>query len=190
MRNQKTQDVTANCPSRRQMIAGVTIALGSFGLASAQAFAQASQEISHTEDAIHQEPVFKASRKRVYEALTDAKQFQKVILLSAAVQSGMAKGNIPAEIVAEPGGAFKLFNGFILGRNLELVPNERIVQAWRVAYWPVGAWSIVRFVLVEQGSDTKVVFDHTGFPKGDADHLLEGWNGNYWQPLAKFLAQS
>jgi activator of HSP90 ATPase len=176
-------------PNRRQMIVGVTIALGGFGLASTQAFAQAVQEISHTEDAIHQEPVFKASRKRVYEALTDAKQFQKVILLSAAVQSGMAKGNIPAEIVAEPGGAFKLFNGFIIGRNLELVPNERLVQAWRVAYWPAGAWSIVRFVLVEQGSDTKVVFDHTGFPKGDADHLLEGWNGNYWQPLAKFLAQ-
>ena len=77
-----------------------------------------------------------------------------------------------------------------LDETWNFVPNERIVQAWRVAYWPVGAWSIVRFVLVEQGSDTKVVFDHAGFPKGDADHLLEGWNGNYWQPLAKFLAQS
>src|SRR5580692_7364586 len=178
----------ASHPTRRQMIAGITVALGSLGLVSPKAFAQASQEILHTEEAIHQEPVFKASRKRVYEALTDAKQFQKVVLLSAAVQSGMAKGNIPAEIAAVAGGAFKLFNGFIVGRNLELVPNERIVQAWRVAYWPAGAWSLTKFVLVEQGSDTKVVFDHTGFPKGDADHLLEGWNGNYWQPLAKFLA--
>jgi activator of HSP90 ATPase len=177
-------------PNRRQMIAGLTIALGGFGLASTKAFAQAAQEILHTEDAIHQEPVFKASRKRVYEALTDAKQFQKVALLSAAVQSGMAKGNIPAEITAEAGGAFKLFNGFIVGRNLELVPNERIVQAWRVAYWPAGAWSLTKFVLVEQGSDTKLIFDHTGFPKGDADHLLEGWNGNYWEPLGKFLAQA
>lgn len=176
--------------TRRQLIAGATFALGSLGFASAKTFAQATQEISRTEDAIHQEPVFKASRKRVYEALTDAKQFQKVTLLSAAVQSGMAKGNIPAEIVAEPGGPFKLFNGFIVGRNLEVVPNERIVQAWRVAYWPAGDWSITRFVLIEQGSETKLVFDHTGFPKGDADHLLEGWNGNYWQPLAKFLAQS
>jgi activator of HSP90 ATPase len=188
MSNRQNVPSSASHPTRRQFIAGVTFALGSLGFGSAEIFAKTTQEISHTEDAIHQEPVFRASRKRVYEALTDAKQFQKVILLSAAVQSGMAKGNIPAEIVAEPGGAFKLFNGFILGRNLELLSNERIVQAWRVAYWPVGAWSIVRFVLVEQGSDTKVVFDHTGFPKGDADHLLEGWNGNYWQPLAKFLA--
>jgi activator of HSP90 ATPase len=178
----------ASRPTRRQIITGAALALGSFGLASTQAFAEAAQEISHAEEAIHQEPVFKASRKRVYEALTDARQFQKVTLLSAAVQSGMAKGNTPAEITAEAGGAFKLFNGFIVGRNLELIPNERIVQAWRVAYWPQGTWSLARFVLVEQGSDTKLVFDHTGFPKGDAGHLLEGWNGNYWEPLAKFLA--
>jgi activator of HSP90 ATPase len=177
----------ANNPTRRQMIGGVAVALGSLGLASPKAFAQAAPGISHSEDAIHQEPVFKASRKRVYDALTDAKQFQKVTLLSAAVQSGMAKGNIPAEIIPEPGGPFKFFNGFIVGRNLELVVNERIVQAWSVAYWPPGAWSLAKFVLVEQSSDTKLVFDHTGFPKGDADHLLEGWNGNYWAPLAKFL---
>jgi activator of HSP90 ATPase len=177
----------AKSPTRRQLIAGAAFALGSVSLAAGRACGQSGAEISHAEDAIHQEPVFKASRKRVYEALTDAKQFQKVTLLSAAVQSGMAKGNIPAEITPEPGGGFKFFNGFIVGRNLELVPNERIVQAWRVAYWPAGAWSLVRFVLLEQGSETKVVFDHTGFPKGDADHLLEGWNGNYWQPLAKFL---
>jgi activator of HSP90 ATPase len=179
----------ANSLTRRQVLTGVTFALGSLGLASARAFGQAALEISHSEDAIHQEPVFKASRKRIYEALTDAKQFQKVTELSAAVLSGMAKGNIPAEFTPEPGGPFKFFNGFVVGRNLELVPSERIVQAWRVAYWPQGAWSLVKFVLVEQGSETKLVFDHTGFPKGDADHLLEGWNGNYWQPLAKFLGQ-
>jgi activator of HSP90 ATPase len=188
MTDRKNLHSLASHPTRRQMIAGVTVALGSLGWAATGTFAQATQEVSHSEDAIHQEPVFKASRKRVYEALTDAKQFQKVTLLSAAVQSGMAKGNIPAEITPEPGGPFRFFNGFIVGRNLELLPNERIIQAWRVAYWPQGAWSLVRFVLVEQGSDTKLVFDHTGFPKGDADHLLEGWNGNYWQPLAKFLA--
>jgi activator of HSP90 ATPase len=190
MKNAPVLFSEANRPTRRQLLAGATFALGGLGLSSRAAFAQTSPEISHTEDAIHQEPVFKASRKRVYEALMDAKQFQKVILLSVAIQTAAAKaqGNIPAEIAPEPGGAFRLFNGLIVGRNLELVANERIVQAWRVAYWPAGSWSLVKFVLVEQGSDTKIIFDHTGFPKGDADHLLEGWNGNYWQPLAKFLA--
>ena len=178
----------ARNPTRRQLISAMAVALGSFTLGSADAAHGTTDEISNTEEAIHQETVFKASRKRVYEALTDAKQFHKVTQFSDAVQSGMAQGTVPTEINAEPGGAFKLFGGIILGRNLELVPDERIVQAWRVGYWKPGEYSIARFDLVEQGSDTKLVFNHAGFPKGDAGHLLEGWNGNYWKPLAKFLA--
>ena len=42
-------------------------------LVSTKAWAEAREEISHTAESIHQEVVFKASRNRVYEALTDAK---------------------------------------------------------------------------------------------------------------------
>jgi activator of HSP90 ATPase len=180
----------AGSPTRRQMIASVTVALGSLGLASAKAFGQAPEEISHSAEAIHLETVFKAGRKRVYDALTDAKQFHKVTQLSAAVQSGMASGTAPTEIANAPGGAFSFFGGYISGRNVELIPNERIVQAWRAGNWPPGIYSIIKFDLVEQGSDTKLVFDQAGFPKGDGEHLVEGWKTNYWAPLAKFLAQS
>jgi hypothetical protein len=31
------------------------------------------------------------------------------------------------------------------------------------------------------------VLDHKGFPEGDAKSLLDGWNKNYWAPLAKYL---
>ncbi|HET7260192.1 MAG TPA: SRPBCC domain-containing protein, partial [Candidatus Acidoferrum sp.] len=141
-------------------------------------------------ESIHMETVFKAGRKRVYDALTDAKQFHKVTQLSAAVQSGMAPATPPAEIANVAGGAFSLFGGYISGRNIELVSNERIIQAWRAGSWPSGIYSVARFDLSEQGSETKLVFDHTGFPKGDAEHLVEGWKTNYWQPLAKFLAQA
>jgi uncharacterized protein YndB with AHSA1/START domain len=178
----------AASPTRRRLITGVTLAIGSFGFASARAFGQTQEEISHSTESIHLETVFKASRKRVYEALTDAKQFYKVTQLSAAVQSGMAPATPAAEITNAPGGAFSFFGGYVTGRNIELVPNERIVQAWRAGSWPPGIYSIAKFDLVEQGSDTKMVFDHTGFPKGDAEHLVEGWKTNYWAPLSKFLA--
>jgi uncharacterized protein YndB with AHSA1/START domain len=186
--DKKNLPLPANCPTRRQLIAGVTFALGGLGFTSASTFAEASEEISHSAEAIHLETVFKASRKRVYEALTDAKQFHKVTQLSAAVKSGMASGTAPTEIVNAPGGAFSFFGGYISGRNIELVPNERLIQAWRAGNWPPGIYSIAKFDLVEQGSDTKLVFDHTGFPKGEAEHLVEGWKTNYWQPLSKFLA--
>ena len=68
------------------------------------------------------------------------------------------------------------------------MPNERIVQVWRAGSWDPGSYSIARFVLVESGGGTKIVFDHTGFPKGQAEHLAEGWRTNYWEPLTKVLA--
>ena len=74
-----------------------------------------------------------------------------------------------------------------MGRHVELVPNERIVQAWRVVTWDPGVYSIAKFELKEQGSETRLVFDHTGFPNGKAEHLADGWKQNYWEPLRKYL---
>jgi activator of HSP90 ATPase len=177
----------AGIPSRRQILAGVAGSLG--GLALAPSIARAdSHEISHIAESINQEPTFKVSRKRLYEALTETAQFDKVMRLGAAMQSGMALGTAPTEISPQVGGTFTIFAGHIVGRHIELAPNERIVQAWRVVDWDPGVYSIARFELVEQGSGTKIVFDHAGFPKGQAEHLAEGWKGNYWEPLAKFLA--
>jgi uncharacterized protein YndB with AHSA1/START domain len=177
-----------NVPTRRQLISGAAVAFGALTFGAAGLFARPEDVISHAADSIHMENVFAASRKRVYDALTDAKQFTEIVKLSAAMKSGMVKDPAPAEISREAGGAFKLFGSIIFGRQLELVPNERIVQAWRAAYWEAGAYSIAKFTLAEEGTGTKIIFDHTGFPKGDADNLVAGWKGNYWEPLAKFLA--
>src|SRR5271155_1580986 len=176
-----------NGATRRQAIVGVAMAFGGLALGSTKAWARAEEEISRTAESIHQEAVFKASRKRVYEALTDAKQFDKVIQLSGVLQS-MHLGDKPAEISREVGGAFTLFGGYITGRQVELVPNERIVQAWRTGGWDPGIYSIAKFELVEQGSGTKIIFDHTGFPQGEAAVLASGWKAHYWEPLEKMLA--
>ena len=179
--------VLANLPSRRQAIVRVAMAFGGLTLGTTKAWAGADDEISHTAESIHQEPVFKASRKRVYEALTDSKQFDKVIQLSGVMKS-MPPGGKPTEISREVGGAFTLFGGYITGRHVELVPGERIVQAWRTGGWAPGVYSIAKFELVEQGTGTKIVFDHTGFPKGEAEVLASGWKAHYWEPLEKLLA--
>lgn len=179
-----------NGPTRRQAIIGAAIAFGGLALRSTEAWAKAGEEISHSAESIHQEPVFKASRKRVYDALTDTRQFDKVIELSGVMKSGMLPpgANKPTEISRQPGGAFTLFGGYITGRHIELVPSERIVQAWRAGGWDPGVYSIARFELVEQDPGTKIVFDHTGFPKGAADGLASGWKAHYWEPLEKLLA--
>ncbi|TFE25543.1 SRPBCC family protein [Cohnella luojiensis] len=126
--------------------------------------------------AIHQEITFKASPASVYGVLISSEQFSK------------ATGGAPADINPEAGGTFSCFGGMIVGRNIELVPNERIVQAWRAANWEEGVYSIARFELTQQGSDTLLRFDHIGFPEGQGEHLASGWHANYWGPIEKLLA--
>jgi activator of HSP90 ATPase len=125
---------------------------------------------------IRQEVTFKASPKRVYDALLDSKQFSEF------------SGGAPAEIDSKAGGAFSCFGGMITGRSVELIPNQRIVQAWRAGDWPEGVYSIVKLDLKAQGSDAKLTLHHAGFPEKNAEHLKEGWHKMYWEPLKKYLA--
>jgi len=177
--------------SRRYVLSGAAMTIGAIGLGSVPSWSASVDDggISRNAEAIHQEPMIKTNRTRVYDALTDAAQFHKVTLLGVAMRSGMAKDVKPTEISREVGGAFQLFGGFIVGRQIELVADTRIVQAWREVSWDPGVYSLVRFELSDSGAGTIMRFDDTGFPKGAADHLAIGWKGNYWEPLEKFLSQ-
>ena len=169
------------CVTRRDF-AGRIAGFGTVvGFMAIQRTAHASDEISHTAESIHQEVVVKATSKRVYEALTDPKQFTSVMTFSPV------KNPPPAQIGRAAGESFTLFGGHIVGRHVELVPFRRIVQAWRVEDWDAGVYSIAKFDFTDQGPQTTIVFDHTGFPKGKADHLAEGWHLNYWKPLEKYF---
>jgi uncharacterized protein YndB with AHSA1/START domain len=125
---------------------------------------------------IHQEVVIPAPPDRVFTALTTSAQFTE------------ATGGRPAEIATDDGGTFSLFGGMIHGRHVELVPGQRLVQAWRVKMWDPGVYSLVRFTLTPDGKGTKVVLDHSGFPDGQQDHLASGWTANYWEPLTKYFS--
>jgi uncharacterized protein YndB with AHSA1/START domain len=140
-------------------------------------------------EAIHQEISIPAPRNRIYEALTHADQFRQIQRLGIAMQTVLSSATTPVQISGEPGGAFVLFGGHIVGRNLELIPNVRIVQAWRETTWKPGVYSVVTFQLSDEDAGTRITFDHVGFPKGGGAHLSEGWYQNYWDPLKKFLAQ-
>jgi uncharacterized protein YndB with AHSA1/START domain len=172
-------------PTRRKLIARVAMAFGGLAVGP-RVWGGGEENQEKTKEAmstgveglltyLHQEVDLKASRQRVYDALLDSKQFT-------------AFSGAPAEINREVGGTFSLFGGLIVGRNVELVPKERIVQAWRPANWEPGVYTLAKFELQELGTQTRIVLDHTGFPEQNFRHLNYGWYSHYWEPLKKYLA--
>jgi uncharacterized protein YndB with AHSA1/START domain len=130
---------------------------------------------------IHQEALVSAPPQQVFELLTNGDQF------------GAATGQ-PAEITDHAGDPFSLFGGRVEGRQIELVPGERVVQAWRFGAahpspWEPGVYSTVRFALEPVGAGTRLVIDHHGIPGEWVDHLSTGYPTFYEQPITNFFAK-
>src|SRR5271168_1737426 len=145
--------------TRRQIIASAAMAVGGL-TAGAGLRAQAPQDsmkqlpstpANDTRTALHQEVVLKATPQRTYEAIMDSKQFT-------------AFTGLPADIDPKVGGAFTMFGGMIEGRNVELTPSTRIVQAWRPAHWQPGVYSIVRFDFKPQAYGSRLSSNTTVSP--------------------------
>jgi activator of HSP90 ATPase len=126
-------------------------------------------------DRIHQEVSFDAPPEEVFEELVDAERF-----------AGFT--GAPADVQRADGSAFSLFGGQIQGRNIELIPGQRVVQAWRVAGWDPGQYSIIQFELRADGNGTKLIFDQSGFPPSAIEELSSGWHAMYWEPMRAHLS--
>jgi uncharacterized protein YndB with AHSA1/START domain len=131
---------------------------------------------------IHQEATFPVSPERVYELLTDSSKFAE------------ATGR-PATIGETEGDTFSIFGGYISGRQVEMVPGQHVVQAWRGADWAPGVYSLVRFTLTREGQGTRLAVDHDAYPEGKSpmypswhEHLSTNWPVFYFKPFEAYLA--
>lgn len=120
---------------------------------------------------IRHEITLPASPDAVFAALTEEGRF--------AEMTGQA-----ATIEPCPGGAFSRFGDQVTGRIVEYVPGERLIEAWRVAPWSEGKYSVVRFDLSATDSGTRLVLEQDGYPADNREHLVAGWEKMYLQPLA------
>jgi len=181
MRKSRRQEEVHGVMTRRRMIgaaatlAGLSAAFGLQSVAAQEMKKVPAKSANAKRTSLHQEVDLPASPDRIYHLLLDSKEFAEL--------SGM-----PAEIEGVAGGAFAMFGKVIYGRNVELIPNERVIQAWGDTGWGSGVYSIARFELKKQGSGTRVVLDHTGFPEGSYDRLYVGWKGHYWEPMQKYFS--
>ncbi|CAD5282642.1 MULTISPECIES: SRPBCC domain-containing protein [unclassified Imperialibacter] len=89
-----------------------------------------------------------------------------------------------AEMSTEPGSEFSLWEGSIVGKNLEFEPGRKIVQQWYFGEQEEA--SIVTIILHPHKNGTSAELRHSNIPDEDYDDIVEGWNTTYFGALIDF----
>ena len=125
---------------------------------------------------IRQSVTFKTTPHEVYEAIMDSKKHAEFT-------------GSQVKIRREVGGKFSIYGGDIEGTNLELVPDQKIVQSWRYSDWPEGHYSKVTFSLEKVAGGTRLTFTQTGVPEERYEDIAQGWRDYYWGPMKEMLGK-
>ena len=129
-------------------------------------------------NAIQQSVKFKASAAEIFDMYLDSKKH------SAATGA-------PAKVSRKAGGKFTAWANQLSGRNLLIIPNKMIVQAWRANHWKSSdpdSILVIRFTETSKGT-TQVDIVHANVPQYDHRGVSEGWPKYYWKPWKKYLAK-
>ncbi len=124
---------------------------------------------------IVQSVTFQASPRQLFEMYTDS--------LKHSAATGQK-----ATVSNKAGGKFRAFNGAISGRNLVVVPNRMIVQAWRATHWKkTDLDSILTITFSKTRGGGRIDLVHVGVPEHDYQGVTRGWPNFYWKPWRTYL---
>jgi len=118
----------------------------------------------------------RTSPHAVYEGLLDAKKFEALSGKKAAIDR-------------QVGGGVTAYDGFVRAVQIELIPDKKIVQAWKggVPQWPKDHYSIVVFSLEPAAKGTRLTFTQIGVPESAYSIIDPGWSSAYWEPMKKYF---
>lgn len=93
-----------------------------------------------------------------------------------------------AKIKQKEGTNFVVYDGYIIGRNIQLINNSLIVQSWRASDWDdsdIDSTFIIYFI--QHDEDVVVSVVHANLPIQHAESISKGWHEFYWKPWKLYL---
>ncbi len=93
----------------------------------------------------------------------------------------------PAVMSTEPGTEFSMWDGDIVGKNIEFEINRRVVQQWYFGEQDVE--SLATLKIFEQKNHCQVELVHTNIPEEDYDDICEGWTEYYLGAIKQFFEE-
>jgi activator of HSP90 ATPase len=94
----------------------------------------------------------------------------------------------PAQVDPLVGGKFTAWDGYIMGKTLELEPYTRILQAWRTTEFPDGSPdSLLEVQIQAANGGSTLTLIHTQIPEGQEDEYKQGWEDYYFKPMLEYF---
>jgi activator of HSP90 ATPase len=91
----------------------------------------------------------------------------------------------PAEMSTEPGSEFSLWEGDITGRNIEFIPDHKVIQEWY--FGDQAEKSIVTITIKPVKDESDVTVEQTNIPDDEFDNIAEGWREFYIGAIINFF---
>lgn len=91
-----------------------------------------------------------------------------------------------AEMETVPGTEFSLWDGAICGKNIEFVPNQKIVQEW---YFGEEENSLVTIKLHEHKGGTSMEVRQINIPDEAYENIADGWEEDYFAALNQLFEE-
>lgn len=118
-----------------------------------------------------------ASPQEVYDAWLDS-------ITHSAMTGGEA---IMSDAI---GGEVSAFDGYITGRNIELVPSERIVQSWRTTQFEEDHEDSILTVTFEDADGVALLtLVHANVPDEQTSYEQGGWEEYYFEPMKTYFSK-
>ena len=93
----------------------------------------------------------------------------------------------PAVMSTVSGTEFSLWDGNIVGKNIEFEEGKKIVQQWFFGSQPEESVVIIKLHAHAQG--TSVELYHSNIPDEDYNDIVKGWNNTYFGSLREFYKE-
>lgn len=118
---------------------------------------------------LHLEPSFNTSAEQIYLTLLD----------EARIGAWTRSAPVIEKFPPKEGSEFKFFGGSVSGKFLKLVPNEQIVELWRLDDWKAGHFAQLDMKLVQSSGETKLVVKFSGIPIGEEERVKNNFEERY-----------
>jgi len=120
--------------------------------------------------------VMPSSKEVVYNAWLNSEIHSKMTNFALAIASTTV------------GDSFTAYNGYISGKNVDLVPFTKIIQTWRTTDFSEDEEdSLVEITLKDNGlNKTLITITHSNLPP-DGKKYEDGWKTHYFLPMKKYF---